>query len=83
VHCLCCSGPAWASDVVILDTPRGDLVEISSSSYGLSLFSSKTGSRHDEGARAAPSSYGLSLFSSKTGSHHDEGAGVRLGGPRA
>jgi hypothetical protein len=37
---------------VVLDTPRGDLVEISSSSYGLSLFSSKVGSHHNEGAGA-------------------------------
>jgi hypothetical protein len=39
---------------MVLDTPQGDLVEISSSSYGLSLFSSKDGSHHDEGAGAAP-----------------------------
>jgi hypothetical protein len=39
---------------VILDTPRGDLVEISSSSYGLSLYSSKAGSHHEEGAEVAP-----------------------------
>jgi hypothetical protein len=39
---------------VVLDTPRGDLVELSSSSYGLSLFYSKDGSHHDEGAGAPP-----------------------------
>jgi hypothetical protein len=50
----CCSSPARGSDVVVLDTPRSDFVEISSSSYGLSLFSSKDGSHHDEGAGAAP-----------------------------
>jgi hypothetical protein len=38
-----------ASDVIILDTPHSDFVEISSSSYDLSIFSSKTGSNHDEG----------------------------------
>jgi hypothetical protein len=50
---LYCSGPAQASDVMILDTHRGDLVEISSSSYGLSLFCLKADSRHGENARAA------------------------------
>jgi hypothetical protein len=39
---------------VILDTPQGDLVEISSSTYGLSLFSSNVGSHHDEGAGVTP-----------------------------
>jgi hypothetical protein len=39
---------------MILDTPRGDLAEISSSSYGLSLFSSKAGSRHDAATGATP-----------------------------
>jgi hypothetical protein len=48
----CCFGPAQASDIMILDTLRGDFVEISLSSYGLSLFSSKAGSHHDEGAGA-------------------------------
>jgi hypothetical protein len=43
-----------ASDVMILDNPHGDLVEISSISYGLSLFSSKAGSRHDVGVGAMP-----------------------------
>jgi hypothetical protein len=43
-----------ASDIVILDIPRGDLVEISSSSYGLSSFSLNAGSRRAEGARAVP-----------------------------
>jgi hypothetical protein len=36
---------------MILDTPLGDLVEISSSSYGLSLFSLKANSCHVEGTR--------------------------------
>jgi hypothetical protein len=39
---------------MILDTPHDDCVEISSSSYGLSLFLSKTGSHHDEGVGATP-----------------------------
>jgi hypothetical protein len=39
---------------MVLDTPQGDLADISSSSYGLSLFSSKDGSHHDEGVVAAP-----------------------------
>jgi hypothetical protein len=40
----CCFGPSHASDIIILYTPRGDLSDLSSSSYGLSLFSSKAGS---------------------------------------
>jgi hypothetical protein len=39
----------WDSDVIVLDTPRGDLIEISSSSYELSIFSLRAGSHHDEG----------------------------------
>jgi hypothetical protein len=39
---------------VILDTPRGDLVEISSSSYGLSLFSLKASYHQDGGVGAVP-----------------------------
>jgi hypothetical protein len=39
----CCFGPAQASDVIILDTPRVDLSDLSSISYSLSLFSSKVG----------------------------------------
>jgi hypothetical protein len=35
--------------------PRGDLIEVSSSSYGLSLFSLKVGSDPDEGMGAASS----------------------------
>jgi hypothetical protein len=42
-----------ASDVIILDTPHGDFIEISSSSYDLSLFSSMAGSDHDKGVVAA------------------------------
>jgi hypothetical protein len=37
---------------IILDTPCGDLIEISSSSCNLSLFSLKVGSHHDGGAGA-------------------------------
>jgi hypothetical protein len=37
-----------------LDTPRGDFIEISSSSYDLLLFSSKASSDHDRGVGAAP-----------------------------
>jgi hypothetical protein len=44
----------WASDVIVLDTPRGYLIEVSSSSYGLSFFSLKAGSHHDEGAGPHP-----------------------------
>jgi hypothetical protein len=36
-----------------LDTSRGDFIEISSSSYNLSLFSSKSSSNHDGGVGAA------------------------------
>jgi hypothetical protein len=43
----CCSSPARALDIVILDTPRGDLIDVSSSSYNLSIFSSKAVSRND------------------------------------
>jgi hypothetical protein len=39
---------------VILDTPRGDLIEVSSSSYVLSLFSSKASSHTNEGTGAMP-----------------------------
>jgi hypothetical protein len=53
-QCPCCSSRAQASDVIILDTPRGDLNELSSSSYGLSLFSSKAGSHAGEGVGAMP-----------------------------
>jgi hypothetical protein len=42
------------SGIFILDTPRGDLFEDSSSSYDFSLFSSKAGSQHDEGMSATP-----------------------------
>jgi hypothetical protein len=45
-------GLAQASDVIILDTPCGDFIEISSSSYDLSIFSSQSGSHRDEGAVA-------------------------------
>jgi hypothetical protein len=50
---LCSSGRTQAPDIVILDTPRGDLVEVASSSYDLSPFSSKVGSPPDVGARGA------------------------------
>jgi hypothetical protein len=50
----CYFGPTRTSDIIILDTPRGDLNEISSSSYDLSFFSSKAGSHLDEGAGATP-----------------------------
>jgi hypothetical protein len=49
----CCSGPVQASDIIILDTPRGDLSGLSSSSQGLSLFSSKAGSHPGESVGAA------------------------------
>jgi hypothetical protein len=45
---------AWDSDVIILDTPHGDLIEISSSSFGLLLFCLKAGSHGDEGAGTTP-----------------------------
>jgi hypothetical protein len=41
-------------DIIILDTPRGDLIDVSSSSYNLSIFSLKAGSHNDEGAGVAP-----------------------------
>jgi hypothetical protein len=52
--CLVNTDPVQASNIIILDTPRGDFIEVSSSSYNLSLFSSKTGSHHDGGAGATP-----------------------------
>jgi hypothetical protein len=50
---LCCSGPVWGSYIIILDTPPGDLIEVSSSSYNLSIFSLKAGSHNDGGVGAA------------------------------
>jgi hypothetical protein len=54
VHSPCVSSPVHASDVIILDTPHGYFIEISPSSYDLSLFSSKAGSNHYGGVGAAP-----------------------------
>jgi hypothetical protein len=48
----CGSEPMQASDVIILNTPH-TVIEISSSSYELSLSSSKAGSDDGVGARAA------------------------------
>jgi hypothetical protein len=42
----------WALDIIILGTPRGDLIDVSSSSYNLSIFSSKAGSHNDGGIGA-------------------------------
>jgi hypothetical protein len=42
------SRPASDLDVIILDNPHGDVIEISSSSCNLSIFSSKADSHHDE-----------------------------------
>jgi hypothetical protein len=39
---------------VLLDTPRGDLIEVALSSYDLSPFSLKASSPLVEGVRAAP-----------------------------
>jgi hypothetical protein len=50
----CDFGPTQASNIIILDTPCGDFIEVSSSSYNLSLFSLKAGSDHGGGAGAAP-----------------------------
>jgi hypothetical protein len=57
--CLTCAGsvPLWpyaGSRYCDFGHPRGDLIEVSSSSYGLCLFSSRAGSSQDEGAEAAP-----------------------------
>jgi hypothetical protein len=43
-----------ALGVIILDAPHGDLNECTSSSYGLSLFSSTGGSRGGEDAGTKP-----------------------------
>jgi hypothetical protein len=48
----CCSGPMQASYVIILDTPRGDLSGLLSSSYCLSLFSSKASSHRGKNVGA-------------------------------
>jgi hypothetical protein len=40
--------------VIILDTPDGDFIEISYTSYNFLLFSMKASSDHAEGAGAAP-----------------------------
>jgi hypothetical protein len=53
VQAPCSSGPTQAPNVIDLDNPR-DFIEISSSLYNLSLFSSKDGSYHDRGVDAAP-----------------------------
>jgi hypothetical protein len=48
-------GPTRASDVNILNTLCGEVIEVpSSSSYELSLFSSKVSSAHDMGGGVAP-----------------------------
>jgi hypothetical protein len=41
-------------DIIVLDTPSGEVIEICSSSCDVSIFSSKASSQHDEGTRAAP-----------------------------
>jgi hypothetical protein len=50
----CYSDSSRALDIIILDTPRGGLIDVSSSSYGLSLFSLKAGPHPDEGVVGAP-----------------------------
>jgi hypothetical protein len=46
-------GPARGLDIICLDTPSGEAVEISSS-YDLSIFSPGAGSPHAEGVGATP-----------------------------
>jgi hypothetical protein len=46
----CYPGPAQALDIIVLGIPQRDATELSSSSYGLSLFSSKDGSPPEENA---------------------------------
>jgi hypothetical protein len=53
--CLTCAGSVWlwtcASFICYhFEHPRGDVIEISSSSYELSLFPSTVGSSHGMGA---------------------------------
>jgi hypothetical protein len=50
----CCSGSVQASDIIVLDTPCRDSCDLSSSSYGLSHFSSNADSHPGEGAKAVP-----------------------------
>jgi hypothetical protein len=47
-------GLAQALDVNLLNAPCGDIIEIPSSSYELSISSSKASSSHRVGAGAAP-----------------------------
>jgi hypothetical protein len=56
LHRLCSdSGPAQTSDVNILNTLCGEVIEVSlSSSYELSLFSLKVGSAHSVGEGVSP-----------------------------
>jgi hypothetical protein len=55
VHGPCYPDPAQASDIIILDIPRRDVTKVSSSSYGVSLFSSKVSSHPEDNVGAAPS----------------------------
>jgi hypothetical protein len=48
------SGPARDLDIIVLDTPSGEVIQISSSSCDLAIFSSKDGSQRDEGTGAVP-----------------------------
>jgi hypothetical protein len=50
-------------DVIVLDTPSREAIEISSSLCDLSVFSSKAGSQHGEGAEVAPGGGGSSSAS--------------------
>jgi hypothetical protein len=47
------SGPTWDLDVICLDAPSGEVVEVSSS-YDLSIFSPKTDAQSAEGGGNAP-----------------------------
>jgi hypothetical protein len=49
----CGSGHAQDLDIIVMDTPSCEVIEISSSSCILSIFSSKASSQHDEGTGAA------------------------------
>jgi hypothetical protein len=72
------------ADVNLLNAPHCDNIEISSSSYELSLFSSKVGSGHGVGVSAAPEkSSSVSLGDlyheiSSTGGAGGEGASMTV-----
>jgi hypothetical protein len=54
VHAPCGSRPVQASDITLLNAPRGYIIDASSNSHESSLFFWKTGSGHGVGVGATP-----------------------------